>query len=82
MLFQQILNCPPAVVREAQKVNNEKNEDASHAHDYLRPTDGPPVKHIDYNVSVRSPQDSRELGKLVGEFLDEDLRVTRAGKYV
>ncbi|XP_025111789.1 uncharacterized protein LOC112574759 isoform X2 [Pomacea canaliculata] len=80
MKFKQILNCPPVVVREALKVSNERNEDVKHAHDYLRPTDGPPVKHINYNLSVASPQESRELGMLVGEFLAEDLCVTRTDK--
>lgn len=75
--FTNILNCPPAVVREVKPENLETKKTNIC---YLPPTDGPPIKFIYYASSLISkPHDCLEYGKEVGSFLAETLLITASG---
>lgn len=79
----EIINCPPAVVRQvaATKGNTNTGEDAENKNRTLPPTDGPPVKIIYYYWSVRNePHDSLKCGQDVGSFLKGELLITGTGK--
>ncbi|XP_025114144.1 uncharacterized protein LOC112576111 [Pomacea canaliculata] len=75
-LFTEIVNCPPAVVRELAKVKvKAKKKAAKHTAAVCPPpTDGPPVKYFTF-----APNDSLRCGQEVGRFLAEELLIGRAG---
>ncbi|XP_025111787.1 uncharacterized protein LOC112574757 isoform X2 [Pomacea canaliculata] len=71
----EIVNCPPAVVREVVKY--KENTKAKNTNIILPPTDGPPVKYIYYKTSLRDePHGSLKCGQGVGSFLVTELLIT------
>lgn len=76
----EIVNCPPAVVREVVKL--KENTKAKNKNRILPPTDGPPVKYIYYIKASRyEPHGSLKCGQEVGSFLVTELLITGNGKY-
>lgn len=85
VLLTEILNCPPAVVRETSTQKDDKCtfKKEKGTVSYLPPTDGPAVKHINHKKSGKlwkSIQDCEKCGREVGSFLRDALLI-ETGKF-